>query len=88
MQELLIYSILVLVIPIFIGKLILRASWQHIGITYAVLVAVYVLLIILMLADGGTWTEATGWPAVMFLFWGLPAFILIIIALKVKDWIS
>ncbi|WP_371397377.1 hypothetical protein [Fretibacter rubidus] len=85
MQEFLTYSILILVIPIFIGKFILRASWQHIGITYAVLVAVYVLLIILMRADGGTWTEATGWPAVMFLFWGLPAFILIIIALKVKD---
>ena len=66
-------------VPIFIAKLVCRASWRRIGIAYGIWVAA---LLLFGITNSSTWGEAIGWPMIFGMFLTIPAIPVLVIALR------
>ena len=67
------------VIPIFLAKVALGASWQAVAMAYMIW---FGTLLSWGMLGTRTWGEAVGWPAIMALFFTIPAIPVIILVLK------
>lgn len=70
-------------VPVFIAKVIVRASWLMILVAYGIwvlLLAVFALTLI----PAGTVDEALGWPMILSFFLTIPAITLIALVLKIR----
>ena len=67
------------VVPMFIAKAPMGASWKSILIAYGIWIA---LLAGFGLTSTRTWGEAIGWPLIMGMFLTIPAIVVIVLVLR------